>query len=117
MITPRAVGLICLPLVPDPAAAENRLRALAEGNGLDLAEIVCYRPDDVGWVLRMLEAVNRYRATAVLAPEVSHVADAIRAVTGAADLITPAGTVPYVGYSTPGVRPGDPHPHSEQEAR
>jgi hypothetical protein len=116
MTTP-AVGLICLPLIPDPAAAENQLWALAAENGLALADIVRYRPDDRGWVLRMLDTVNRHRASAVLALGMEHVADATRAVTGAADLITPGKTVPFVGYTTPGVRPADLSPDSEGEAR
>jgi hypothetical protein len=64
-----AVGLICLPLTQDPTATENELRALG-------AETIHYWPHEIAWVLRMLDTINRHRATAVVAPDMKHVADA-----------------------------------------
>ncbi|MFF0490401.1 hypothetical protein ACFYTQ_15390 [Nocardia sp. NPDC004068] len=102
-----AVGLVCLPQPTDTAAPEEALRALARQHNLELADTVIYSPGEGGWIFRLLAMVHMHRAYAVVALDSNHVSGMTRAVTGAAALITPTETVPFVGYATPGVRAGD----------
>ncbi|WP_280363785.1 hypothetical protein [Nocardia wallacei] len=101
-----AVGVICLPLVQDPDAAEAELERLAVEHGKQLVETLRVWPKEPGWLFRLLETVNAKRAVAVVALDLEHIGACSVAVVGAADLITRTETRKYVGYGTPGVRPG-----------
>lgn len=100
-----AVGVICLPLVQDPDAAEAELATLAVEHGRQLVETLRVWPSEPGWLFRLLETVNAKEARAVVALEMAHIGACSAAVVGAADLITRDETHAFVGYGTPGVRP------------
>lgn len=66
----KAIGWIREDLSKDLAADEKSIRDAAEWSDLDLVEVLV--SDTEPSVLRLLDAINRHRATVVVTPAAAH---------------------------------------------
>ncbi|MGV9753724.1 hypothetical protein [Nocardia farcinica] len=85
--------------------ARRAIEAVATREGLTVVETRLIDPDSMMWISDLVEAVHRMGVHAVIAPDLAHLEGAQRAVTGVADLLTPAGSRRYVGYGRGHTRP------------
>ncbi|MET8650622.1 hypothetical protein [Nocardia aurea] len=105
-----ALGVLDLDSLDDLDSARRRLHRIAEAHGLELVDVMTFRPAERGWIFRMLEAVHRYGAHAVIVREITELHGLEMAVTGVADLHTRWLTRRYLGYGYGYVRPSAANP-------
>ncbi|MFC9893043.1 hypothetical protein ACFVMC_05060 [Nocardia sp. NPDC127579] len=85
--------------------ARRVIRSIAEERALIVVEVLAYRSDQQGWIFTLLETVHRFGIHAVVVADIEHVGRFTKAVTGVADLHSPAQSWPYSGYGVGYVRP------------
>ncbi|MBF6215791.1 hypothetical protein IU436_28335 [Nocardia farcinica] len=96
--------------------ARQTIELVAARERLTVVETMPIDPDSMMWISDLVEAVHRLGAHAVIAPDLAHLERAQRAVTGVADLLTPARSLRYVGYGHGYVRPSQaPRPVGRRE--
>lgn len=100
-----ALGVVDLDATLDLDTARRGLRRIAEPHGLELVDVLTFRPAESGWIFRLLEAVHTLGAHAVIVGDLGQLHGLERAITGVADLHTYALLRPYVGYGRGHVRP------------
>lgn len=100
-----ALGLVDLDITLDVELARRDLRRIARGHGLEVVDVLAFRPDDWRWIFRVVEAVHRFGVAAVVVEDQAHLHGLHKAVLGVADLVTRYAKVPYVGYGASYVRP------------